>query len=52
MTFKLETHRSDWYYRNHKYPPKDVNLSFDDLTGFTPTRRFELYLEMYTELFA
>lgn len=52
MTLKWETHRSDWYYRNHKYPPRDVNLSFDDLTGFTPTRRFELYLEMYTEFFA
>lgn len=51
-TLKWETHRSDWYYRNHKYPPKDVNLSFDDLTGFAPTRRFELYLKMYTELFA
>lgn len=52
MTLKWETHRSDWYYRNHKYPPKDINLSFDDLTGFAPTRRFELYLKMYTELFA
>ena len=51
-TFKWETHRSDWYYRNHKYPPEDVNLSFIDLTTFSPTRRFEIYLDMYTELFA
>lgn len=52
MTLKWETHRSDWYYRNHKYPPKEANLRFDDLTSFAPTKRFELYLKMYTELFA
>lgn len=52
MTLKWENHRSNWYYRNHKYPPKEAGLSFDDLDRFAPTKRFELYLKMYTELFA
>ena len=50
-TCKWETHDAGWYYRNNKYPPNDINLCFNDLKGFAPTRRFTIYLEMYSELF-
>jgi hypothetical protein len=51
-TEKWENHNASWYYRNHKYPPTKSDTSFEELTNFSPTRRFEIYLNMYTELFA
>ena len=50
-TLRWGIYNSGWYYRNYKYPPKDNLSSLDDLTDFIPTKRFELYLEMYIELF-
>ena len=51
-TLRWGIYNSGWYYRNYKYPPKDNFSILDDLTDFIPTKRFELYLKMYIELFA
>lgn len=50
-TEKWEKHNNDWYYRNSKYPPKNVNLCFSDLANFAPTKRFTIYINMYSEIF-
>lgn len=50
-TEKWERHDNAWYFRNGKYPPTTVNLSFNQLEGYAPTRRFTTYLEMYSEMF-
>ena len=50
-TLRYGIHNNGWYYRSYKYPPKNNFSSLDDLTNFIPTKRFELYLEMYIKLF-
>ncbi len=52
ITESWENHNNSWYFRNNKYPPTTTNLHFSKLKGFAPTKRFTVYLEMYTELFA
>lgn len=50
-TCQWEIHKNNWYFKNGKYPPYDVNLTTSQLKGFSPTRRYTAYLDLYTDLF-